>query len=61
MKINIGGIKYDPNDWVVVKARKAQQVYKNPKNNKAPKKVVNELQPDEEIMRISHARKLGIM
>lgn len=51
--------KYKDNDWVVFREGVPIRFYKNPTNNKAPKTAVNNLTEDEEIIRISHAKKIG--
>ena len=50
--------KYDNDDWVLVQNGKVVKYFKNPKNNKAPDKFTQS--KDQEMMRISHAKKNGI-
>jgi hypothetical protein len=61
--INEAKKEYSDDDWVLVADRKAIKFYKNPKNDKAPKKAyddMNDSSKNYEVIRISKAKKMGI-
>ena len=61
VSININKLlkKYGNEDWVVIREGSPVRFYRNPANNKAPTSAVNSLAEDEEILRISYAKKMG--